>query len=1496
MMEKGSLCTQSVSVVRDRVHNLLSRLLDPQFDEVISRYVNDHDKNYINLKGSRSQIINNLIALGIQMEGDCLPKLIETIYMVAPAMKKESVNPCLQSDSVFKLPSTRADFEKFKGRRELLFELQKHLIINHNNQSNRKRQIVILTGIAGVGKTTLAYHFAEKQYRENKNSLRDGILTLEIGCNYENGEGIARDLIKAYDSSIELDDSDNPTNMIEDLLSTKQILIIFDDVRRFEAESYSSARISLKSLFHALFSGKQSKCSVIVTTRDRELLTYLEIDGYTIDVQTLNENEALELLKEFIGEKSLDKKEESVVRDIVKTIGSLPLAIRIAGSKLKDLKAQNKDDLENYYQEIDIYQRLLLEEKERLTHLALPGSEDDPEWSVEASLNTTIRYLSNNDKEIIYQFFACLSACAEAGISRDLAMAVSGYNQSTTYRYLNRLDTLSLLDRSKDSTSLYIFHPLIHSLARNILKTDPILLKQATERHAKFILNKIMLFNMNTSSRDVEIIKSNHLKALEWWKEIFLQTSDIMNLRDEKKRFKRLLRRTFPSFFGFIRPRYLTGEYMYWKQVAEGLNNFFEKYPNPKEAVESISIFQVLAEDMEDWEACIRCCLRKAKYYSLSGELLKAEESVKQVPAFLRKVISRRDHLECKIRFNVRIGQILWQRNKVNQASKHLNYGVNLSRRTENKELLRNSLSTRAGFFWDQNQLCKAIQDYQELIILSKYLNNQTDLLKSLIRLDVILLLQGRVTDAQQTFDEAISCSEILGGNQQLAKNYAHFGNKLYKLHNLDAAVKALERVATIYEGLLPNHSFSFAVSLFKLGSLFEKQHKYCEAVQYLNRITELGLLDFLQDKKPLLGTLRNLGSHLKDQGNYIDAITATESVISVAQSIGNKETYSIALNKLGCLYRDSGNLDKAIQIFLNNLHIDETNKNSKQVERGKSCLCGILFKNQDKFIEIVKNIASINKLPEKREILVRQLHNLSISAQKNKKQPEIAKKLESLAYSIDESIYRARTLAEKLYKLTRVSLVHHNLNPKFLESFDETISVYIKANKEPCDYRQLAEWLLRLGALLEKYAKYSEAVHCLQFIPRLELCEFLDDKKSILVKLTRLGSLLKDQKDYTNAITATESAVSVAKNIGNTISYSVCLNKLGYLLRDSGNLDEERQEFLYSLYINEINKSPKQTRRGINCLSSILYKHKGKFFGFMKDVADKDNETHHSKILVRQLYNLSNYPHVNRRQNKAVTNIEIFERLICTSNEKARFLPANFYAITQMQLEQDDLDLNFLDSFDELISVILYASKDPSDYRELAMWLFSLATLLRDHAKYRETVECLKLLSWLELCEFLGDKKSLLGMLNRLGSLLKIKGNYIDAIAAAKTAVLVAKSMGDSKCYSRSLYKLGGLTRDAGNLDEAIQAYLYQISIDEENNEDDQAIRGLNCLYDMLNMSHEKFVEALQSIENRTLLPQEKQLFAFQLNNLSRYVREIRDRPEIASTISHFGCLIARI
>ena len=82
-----SMLEVSKSDPKDQARDLLGRLLDAQFDDVLNRYVGN-DKIYINLKETRSQIINNLLAYGIQKEGDYLPRLLEIIYTVVPALKR----------------------------------------------------------------------------------------------------------------------------------------------------------------------------------------------------------------------------------------------------------------------------------------------------------------------------------------------------------------------------------------------------------------------------------------------------------------------------------------------------------------------------------------------------------------------------------------------------------------------------------------------------------------------------------------------------------------------------------------------------------------------------------------------------------------------------------------------------------------------------------------------------------------------------------------------------------------------------------------------------------------------------------------------------------------------------------------------------------------------------------------------------------------------------------------------------------------------------------------------------------------------------------------------------------------------------------------------------------------------------------------------------------------------------------------------------------------
>ncbi|GMY20846.1 disease resistance protein RPV1-like, partial [Fagus crenata] len=207
-------------------------------------------------------------------------------------------------------------------------------------ESNDVRMVGIY-GLGGVGKTTIAkaiyneifYHFEGRSFLENvrENSktdkdiveLQENLLCQILGnrnslvCNISGG-----------------------TKKINEILSQKKVLIILDDVDE------SAQIVNLLGKHKCFVSGSR----IIITTRDKRLLTTLGIGLSTYEVKELNEHEAIELFSRhaFRRYKPNEDYLELAYKFICYAKG-LPLALVVMGADLyKRTKAEWKSRLDKY--------------------------------------------------------------------------------------------------------------------------------------------------------------------------------------------------------------------------------------------------------------------------------------------------------------------------------------------------------------------------------------------------------------------------------------------------------------------------------------------------------------------------------------------------------------------------------------------------------------------------------------------------------------------------------------------------------------------------------------------------------------------------------------------------------------------------------------------------------------------------------------------------------------------------------------------------------------------------------------------------------------------------------------------------------------------------------------------------------------------------------------------------------------------------------------------
>ncbi|MGW1102143.1 BTAD domain-containing putative transcriptional regulator [Streptomyces sp. NPDC002540] len=208
------------------------------------------------------------------------------------------------------LPATVPDFT---GRASFVRELSGRLATAEGSVM----AVSALAGIGGVGKTTLAVHVAH-QARQH---FPDGQLYVDLqgaGARAAEPETVLGAFLRALgtaDSAIP-DSLDERAALYRSTLDGRRILVLLDN-------AHDAAQI------RPLLPGTAG-CAALVTSRVR----MVDLAGaHLVDLDVMSPEEALQLFTRIVGEERINSEREAAL-DVVAACGFLPLAIRIAASRL----------------------------------------------------------------------------------------------------------------------------------------------------------------------------------------------------------------------------------------------------------------------------------------------------------------------------------------------------------------------------------------------------------------------------------------------------------------------------------------------------------------------------------------------------------------------------------------------------------------------------------------------------------------------------------------------------------------------------------------------------------------------------------------------------------------------------------------------------------------------------------------------------------------------------------------------------------------------------------------------------------------------------------------------------------------------------------------------------------------------------------------------------------------------------------------------------------
>lgn len=698
--------------------------------------------------------------------------------------------------------------------------------------------VVSINGMPGVGKSTLANRLAHRLTA----SYPDAQLHLDLGAYgahdpLDPPAALARLLHQLGVPKNEMPATlDDRADLWRTHLADRRALLLLDD-----ATGHDQVRHLLPG---------SSPSLVIITSRRR--LTGLD-GARPLSLAPLPEEDGASLLRAIVAPDQVD--DEDAVQRVVHRCGGLPLAIRLAATRLRARSTRTVRDLAA---QLDNTADLL-------------GEFQDDDRSVRITFELSYRGLRPPQQ----QAFRRLSLHPGDEFTVHAAAAVLGEPIEATVRLIDRLLDDHLLE--EHSRGRYRFHDLLRGYARERTEAED----DAAARTA--CRDRLGEYFLATAERADDLLRPHHRRERIGVRPIVQSPPPMPDAEEARRRMEM-------EISGIV--AYAQYEYLRLPELAHAAASYLETTARWNEAIDihwrAIKGWRAAEDPVGEAAAMVDLAFVELR----CGRREEAEDLAREALATYRVA----GHMHGEADALDRLGLMSWHRADYVQALEHFSGSAKLRQTIGDEKGEADALAHSGLALFNLGRYDTSILMFERALATYRRIDDTRGQVETLNNLGEVQLRLGRPDDAFHNYMQSMNLNDVMESPQSKAIYLGNFGRCHLTRGEFDRALACQREALSIHRTI--GDRFGMADVLDNIGLVYQATIRENEALAHHQDALRIAR----EISEPVLEcrTLRHMGAIHTKTGKCRLSLPQLESALKLARRIGDPYELGLTLTELG--------------------------------------------------------------------------------------------------------------------------------------------------------------------------------------------------------------------------------------------------------------------------------------------------------------------------------------------------------------------------------------------------------------------------------------------------------------------------------------------------------------------------------------------------------------------------------------------------------------------